>query len=132
MTKILANELKGTKITANCAAHGIIATELVLSMANKEMFEIIASESPLLRLGEPKDIVAIIEFLVSDDVEALNTPLGLGTFESFEAATENVTICPPLSLFSLFTASLMHRNVSLVFTFRVFSKLSTVVLAMES
>ncbi|GAB4831943.1 hypothetical protein Ancab_005959 [Ancistrocladus abbreviatus] len=72
MTKILANELKGTKITANCVAPGIIATELVLSMANKEMLEIIASESPLLRLGEPKDIVAIIEFLVSDDGEWVN------------------------------------------------------------
>ncbi|GAB4859783.1 hypothetical protein Ancab_011263 [Ancistrocladus abbreviatus] len=72
MTKILAKELKGTKITANCVAPGIIATEWVLSVANKEMLEIIASESPLLRLGEPKDIVAIIEFLVSDDGEWVN------------------------------------------------------------
>ncbi|GAB4845698.1 hypothetical protein Ancab_039101 [Ancistrocladus abbreviatus] len=72
MTKILAKELKGTKITANCVAPGIIATKLVLSMANKEMLEIIASESPLLRLGEPKDIVPIIKFLVGDDGEWVN------------------------------------------------------------
>ncbi|GAB4845389.1 hypothetical protein Ancab_038796 [Ancistrocladus abbreviatus] len=72
MTKIIAKELKGTKITANCVGPGPIATESFFSLASEEMVEMCLNRSPLLRLGEPKDIAAVVGFLVSDEGEWVN------------------------------------------------------------
>ncbi|GAB4845641.1 hypothetical protein Ancab_039042 [Ancistrocladus abbreviatus] len=72
MTKIIAKELKGTKITANCVALGVIATESFFSMSDEDLVQECINNSPLLRLGEPKDVAAVIGFLVSDDGEWVN------------------------------------------------------------
>ncbi|GAB4845386.1 hypothetical protein Ancab_038793 [Ancistrocladus abbreviatus] len=72
MTKIIAKELKGTKITTNYIGPGPIATESFLSLASKEMVEMCLNRLPLLRLGEPEDVVVTVGFLVSDNGEWVN------------------------------------------------------------
>ncbi|GAB4845391.1 hypothetical protein Ancab_038798 [Ancistrocladus abbreviatus] len=72
MTKIIAKELKGTKITANCVGPGPIATESFLSLASEEVVEMCLNRLPLLRLGEPNDIAVVVGFLVSDEGEWVN------------------------------------------------------------
>ncbi|GAB4845644.1 hypothetical protein Ancab_039045 [Ancistrocladus abbreviatus] len=72
MTKIIAKELKGTKITANCVALGAFATEAYFSIVDEEFVKKCINFSPLLRLGEPRDVAVVLGFLVSDDGEWVN------------------------------------------------------------
>ena len=72
MTKILAKELRGTGITANCVALGPIATELFLEGKSEAVVEKIKSECPFERLGEVKDVAPVVGFLVSDAGEWVN------------------------------------------------------------
>ncbi|GAB4845392.1 hypothetical protein Ancab_038799 [Ancistrocladus abbreviatus] len=72
MTKIIAKELNETKITANCVGSGPIVIGSFLSLASEEMVEMCLNRSPLLRLGEPKDIAAVVGILVSDEGEWVN------------------------------------------------------------
>ncbi|OIW21298.1 hypothetical protein TanjilG_31627 [Lupinus angustifolius] len=72
MTKILAKELKGTGITANCVAPGPIATEMFFDGKTEEIVNRIIQESPLNRLGETKDVAPLIGFLASDAGEWVN------------------------------------------------------------
>ncbi|GAB4845387.1 hypothetical protein Ancab_038794 [Ancistrocladus abbreviatus] len=72
MTKILAKEFKGTKITANCVGPGPIVTEMFVSISGEEIIEMCLNRLPLLRLGEPKDVAAVVGFLVSNDDEWVN------------------------------------------------------------
>ncbi|TYH46097.1 hypothetical protein E1A91_D11G299700v1 [Gossypium mustelinum] len=72
MTKILAKELKGTKITANCVAPGPVATELFFAGKTEETIQRFVDGCPLGRLGEPKDIAGIVGFLASDAGEWTN------------------------------------------------------------
>ncbi|GAB4851447.1 hypothetical protein Ancab_030849 [Ancistrocladus abbreviatus] len=72
ITKILAKELKGTKITVNSVAPGPIATELFFSGKTEDMIQRIIDESPMHRLGETKDVAPLVGFLASDDGEWVN------------------------------------------------------------
>ncbi|GMI79245.1 hypothetical protein like AT4G13180 [Hibiscus trionum] len=72
MTKILAKELKGTKITANCVAPGPVATELFFAGKTEETVQRFVDACPFGRLGEPKDIAGIVGFLASDAGEWTN------------------------------------------------------------
>ncbi|KAL0002043.1 hypothetical protein SO802_015824 [Lithocarpus litseifolius] len=54
MTKILAKELKGTGITANCIAPGPIATEMFFAGRNEEYVKRVIDDCPLGRLGRPR------------------------------------------------------------------------------
>ncbi|ESQ49687.1 hypothetical protein EUTSA_v10021320mg [Eutrema salsugineum] len=72
MAKILAKELKGTGITANCVAPGPIATDMFYEGKSSELVESIATESPFGRLGEAKDVVPLVGFLASDGSEWIN------------------------------------------------------------
>eukprot|EP00262_Sarcandra_glabra_P004656 TRINITY_DN1582_c0_g1_i1.p1 TRINITY_DN1582_c0_g1~~TRINITY_DN1582_c0_g1_i1.p1 ORF type:complete len:266 (-),score=24.32 TRINITY_DN1582_c0_g1_i1:85-882(-) len=72
MTKILAKELKGTGITANCVAPGPIATDMFFAGKSEELVKRIISEIPLERLGETKDVAPIVGFLASDAGEWIN------------------------------------------------------------
>ena len=72
MTKILAKELKDTKITANCVAPGPVATELFFAGKTEETIKRFVDAFPLARLSEPKDIAGIVGILTSDAGEWIN------------------------------------------------------------
>ncbi|XP_027351960.1 NADPH-dependent aldehyde reductase-like protein, chloroplastic [Abrus precatorius] len=72
MTKILAKELKGTQITANCVAPGAVATELFFEGKTEEIVNRIKQDNPMERLGETKDIAPVVAFLASDGGEWVN------------------------------------------------------------
>lgn len=72
MTKILAKELKGSGITANCVAPGPVATELFFAGKSEETVKKIAEACPLNRLGEPKDVAQVVGFLAGDAAEWVN------------------------------------------------------------
>ncbi|XP_077247331.1 NADPH-dependent aldehyde reductase-like protein, chloroplastic [Tasmannia lanceolata] len=72
MTRILAKELKGTQITANCVAPGPVATEMFFAGKSDEAVKRVIDESPLSRLGETKDIAPLVGFLATDGGEWVN------------------------------------------------------------
>lgn len=72
MIKILAKELKGTGITANCVAPGPIATELFFEGKSEEVIHKVVSECPLGRLGKPTDVAPMVGFLATDAAEWVN------------------------------------------------------------
>ncbi|CAK9136747.1 unnamed protein product [Ilex paraguariensis] len=72
MVKIVAKELKGTGITANCVAPGPVATELFFAGKTEEMVKRLVEACPLGRLGEPEDIAQVVGFLASDAGEWVN------------------------------------------------------------
>ncbi|XP_057485428.1 NADPH-dependent aldehyde reductase-like protein, chloroplastic [Actinidia eriantha] len=72
MVKVLAKELKGTGITANCVAPGPIATEMFFAGKTEEAVRKVVEECPLSRLGEPGDVAPVVGFLVSDASEWVN------------------------------------------------------------
>ncbi|XP_022882594.1 NADPH-dependent aldehyde reductase-like protein, chloroplastic [Olea europaea var. sylvestris] len=75
MTKIMAKELKGSGITANCVAPGPVATELFFAGKTEETVKRLVDSCPLGRLGEPKDIAQLVGFLVTDAGEWVNGQL---------------------------------------------------------
>ncbi|KAK9072692.1 hypothetical protein SSX86_009127 [Deinandra increscens subsp. villosa] len=72
MVKILAKELRGTRITANCVAPGPIATDMFYEGKSEEMVKMAVEQSPLERLGEPEDVAPLVGFLASDAGEWVN------------------------------------------------------------
>ncbi|VVA96397.1 unnamed protein product [Arabis nemorensis] len=72
MVKILAKELKGTGITANCVAPGPIATEMFFDGKSSELIQSTAAKSPFGRLGEAKDVVPLVGLLAGDGSEWVN------------------------------------------------------------
>ncbi|CAL5193621.1 unnamed protein product [Lathyrus oleraceus] len=72
MTKILAKELKGTGITANCVAPGPIATEMFFHGKTEETVKKTEEESPFGRIGETKEISPVVGFLATDSAEWVN------------------------------------------------------------
>src|SRR5580698_1989628 len=67
MTHVLANELRGRNITVNAVAPGPTATDLFLKEKPQEVIDHLAKLAPLERLGESKDIAAVVAFLASPD-----------------------------------------------------------------
>ncbi|XP_004493647.1 NADPH-dependent aldehyde reductase-like protein, chloroplastic [Cicer arietinum] len=72
MVKIMAKELKGTGITANCVAPGPVATEMFFEGKSEESVKKAVEESPFGRLGETKDIASVVGFLATDASEWIN------------------------------------------------------------
>ncbi|KAJ4882561.1 NAD(P)-binding Rossmann-fold superfamily protein [Raphanus sativus] len=72
MVKILAKELKGSGITANCVSPGPVATEMFFSGKTEETVRSIIERSPFGRLGETRDIAPVVGFLASDGGEWIN------------------------------------------------------------
>ncbi|XWS64626.1 hypothetical protein CRYUN_Cryun05aG0019300 [Craigia yunnanensis] len=72
MVKILAKELKGTGITANCVSPGPIATEMFFAGKTEEMVQRAIDQCPLGRLGQSEDVAPFIGFLATDASEWVN------------------------------------------------------------
>lgn len=67
LVRVLANELRGRKVTVNAVAPGPVATELFLREKTPEQITQLSKLAPLERLGEPVDIARTISFLVGPD-----------------------------------------------------------------
>lgn len=67
MVPVLANELRGRKITVNAVAPGPVATELFLNGKSEEQIAQISKMNPLERLGQPDDIASVVSFLAGPD-----------------------------------------------------------------
>lgn len=61
-TKALALELAKRKITVNCVAPGLIATDMVHELPKEDMLKMI----PLRRMGQAEEVAATVAFLMSD------------------------------------------------------------------
>ncbi len=66
MTKVWARELGRYNIRVNAVAPGFTATDILTSMPDK-IIEGMRAQTPLGRLGEPKDIANAYLFLASDE-----------------------------------------------------------------
>ncbi|WOL07955.1 hypothetical protein Cni_G16705 [Canna indica] len=66
MIKIMAKELKGTAITANCVAPGPVATDMFFAGKSEEAVRKVVELNPMGRLGEVEDIAPVVGFLCTD------------------------------------------------------------------
>lgn len=66
-TKALAQEGARAGITVNVVAPGYINTEMMATIPEKVMNEVILPQIPVGRLGEPEEMARAVVFLVSDD-----------------------------------------------------------------
>lgn len=64
MTKALAKELGPSGITVNCVAPGVIDTEMNGNLSPEDKAAL-AEETPLERIGTPRDVAEAVWFLVS-------------------------------------------------------------------
>ncbi|MGZ4970545.1 MAG: 3-oxoacyl-ACP reductase FabG [Methylobacter sp.] len=62
-TKALALELAKRDITVNCVAPGLIETEMLSDLPLEEIKKMI----PARRVGSPKEVAAVVAFLMSED-----------------------------------------------------------------
>jgi 3-oxoacyl-[acyl-carrier protein] reductase len=62
----LAKELGPSGITVNCIEPGVIATEMNAALDENTLREL-CEETPLMRLGTPKDVSSLALFLASDE-----------------------------------------------------------------
>ncbi len=65
MTQALAKELAPSGVRVNCLCPGVIRTDM-LSEIDDETVSSLIEETPLGRLGSPKDIADVVAFLCSD------------------------------------------------------------------
>jgi 3-oxoacyl-[acyl-carrier protein] reductase len=73
LVHVLANELRGRKITVNAIAPGPVATELFLGDKTPEQIAQISNMAPLERLGQPEDIASVVSFLAGPDGGWINS-----------------------------------------------------------
>jgi 3-oxoacyl-[acyl-carrier protein] reductase len=62
-TKALALELAKRNITVNCVAPGLIETDMINDLPLEEIKKMI----PVRRMGSPKEVAAVVAFLMSED-----------------------------------------------------------------
>jgi 3-oxoacyl-[acyl-carrier protein] reductase len=62
-TKALAVELASRKITVNCVAPGLIATDMTDDLPLDEALKIV----PMNRVGQTNEVAAAVAFLMSDE-----------------------------------------------------------------
>jgi 3-oxoacyl-[acyl-carrier protein] reductase len=65
-TKALAKELGPRGVRVNAVAPGYIDTELTQGLP-EELRELLLANTPLGRLGEPRDVATAVRFLCSDE-----------------------------------------------------------------
>jgi len=75
LVHVLANELRGRKITVNGIAPGPVATELFLDGKTPEQIAQIGNMNQLERLGQPEDIANVVSFLAGPDGGWINSQI---------------------------------------------------------
>ncbi len=65
MTKALAKELGPSMIRVNCVCPGVIRTEMNKNLSESD-FEILKNDTPLGKIGDPKDIAEALLYLADD------------------------------------------------------------------
>jgi 3-oxoacyl-[acyl-carrier protein] reductase len=75
LVHVLANELRGRKITVNAVAPGPVATELFLNGKSEEQVAQLSKLPPLERLGQPEDIAGVVSFLAGPDGAWVNAQI---------------------------------------------------------
>lgn len=65
LTKALAKEVGPSGITVNCVAPGVIETEMN-GLLTQETKDALAEETPLERMGQPREVAETIWFLASE------------------------------------------------------------------
>lgn len=66
LSRSLASELAPSGIRVNSVAPGVIHTDMMDDFS-KQTLENLAEETPLRKLGSPKDVAEIVSFLASDN-----------------------------------------------------------------
>jgi 3-oxoacyl-[acyl-carrier protein] reductase len=66
MTRIIASEVSGDGITANCIAPGRIESPMT-SQGSDAQRAMLVGRIPVGRIGTPDEIGHVVEFLVSED-----------------------------------------------------------------
>lgn len=65
LTKALAKELGPSGIRVNCVAPGVIATEMNSRLSEADL-STLADETPLCRIGQPREVAEVILFLADE------------------------------------------------------------------
>ena len=66
LTKSMARELAGRKVTVNCVAPGYIVTDMT-SELSEDIQEMIKAQIPLGTLGTPEDVAGAVGYLASEE-----------------------------------------------------------------
>ena len=72
LTRILAHELRGRRISVNAVAPGPTATDLFLEGKTQEQIDRLAKLAPMERLGTPEDIANVVSFLAGSEAGWVN------------------------------------------------------------
>lgn len=65
LTKALAKEVAPSGITVNCVSPGVIMTNM-MSGFSQDTLNMLTEETPVQRLGTPRDVAKAVEFLASE------------------------------------------------------------------
>jgi 3-oxoacyl-[acyl-carrier protein] reductase len=72
LTRAMAEEMRGRRITVNAVAPGPTETELFFEGKSDELVERMKKLSPMDRLGRPEEIAAVVAFLAGPDGSWVN------------------------------------------------------------
>src|SRR5262245_34564849 len=72
LVNVLANELRGRRVTVNAVAPGTTATDLFLKDKSQAQIDELRKLAPLERLGQPGDIANVVSFLAGPEGDWIN------------------------------------------------------------
>lgn len=76
LTKALAKELAPSGITVNCVCPGVIKTDMLNSFTEEDL-KALTEETPVMRLGTPKDVADAVYYLATNSGFVTGQVLGV-------------------------------------------------------
>lgn len=76
LTKALSKELAPSGITVNCVCPGVIKTDMLNSFTEEDL-KALAEETPVMRLGTPKDVADAVYYLATNSGFVTGQVLGV-------------------------------------------------------